>query len=44
VGEAFLWGAIGPSALLVGALIACLWNPSKQLVAIGFALSIVLSA
>ena len=36
--EAFLWGAVGASALLVGALIAYLWNPTKQLIAIVMAL------
>jgi ZIP family zinc transporter len=38
VGEAFLWGAIGASALLVGALIAYIWNPSRHLIAIVMAL------
>jgi ZIP family zinc transporter len=38
VGEAFFWGALGASALLVGALIAYLATPSKRLIAIVMAL------
>jgi len=38
VAEAFLWGAIGASALLVGALIAYMSNPSHRLIAIIMAL------
>jgi zinc transporter, ZIP family len=36
--EAFFWGAIGASALLVGALIAYLTRPSKRLIAVIMAL------
>ena len=36
--EAFFWGAIGASALLVGALIAYLGTPSPKLIAIVMAL------
>jgi ZIP family zinc transporter len=36
--EAFAWGAIGASALLVGALVAYLFEPSRQLIAIVMAL------
>jgi ZIP family zinc transporter len=32
--EAFLWGAIGAAALLIGALIAYFLNPSRQVIAI----------
>jgi ZIP family zinc transporter len=38
VGEAFLWGAIGGSALLIGGLVAYAWNPSRRLIAIVMAL------
>ena len=36
--EAFLWGALGASALLVGALIAYAGNPSRKVIAIIMAL------
>lgn len=36
--EAFVWGAIGASALLVGALVAYMSNPSKRLIAVIMAL------
>ena len=36
--EAFFWGAVGASALLVGALVAYLANPSKQFIAVVMAL------
>jgi ZIP family zinc transporter len=36
--EAFLWGAVGASALLVGALIAYVATPSKKLIAVVMAL------
>ena len=38
MGEAFLWGAVGASALFVGALIAYLWHPSQKLIAVVIAL------
>ncbi len=36
--EAFLWGAVGASALVVGALIAYVATPSKKLIAVVMAL------
>jgi ZIP family zinc transporter len=36
--EAFAWGALGASALLVGALVAYLFEPSRQLIAAVMAL------
>jgi zinc transporter, ZIP family len=38
VAEAFLWGALGASALLVGALIAYAGNPSQKVIAVIMAL------
>jgi ZIP family zinc transporter len=38
VGEAFLWGALGASALLIGALVAYLTPPSRNLLAFVMAL------
>lgn len=38
MGEAFLWGAVGSSALLVGALVAYVATPSRKLIAIVMAL------
>jgi hypothetical protein len=32
--EAFLWGALGASALLIGALAAYVTTPSKTLIAV----------
>jgi zinc transporter ZupT len=36
--EAFLWGALGAAALLVGALAAYLFDPSRQVMAVVMAL------
>jgi hypothetical protein len=36
--EAFFWGAIGASALLIGALIAYFLNPSRQIIAVVMAI------
>jgi zinc transporter ZupT len=36
--EAFFWGAIGATALLIGALIAYFLNPSRQVIAIVMAI------
>ena len=36
--EAFLWGALGASALLIGALAAYVTTPSKKLIAVVMAL------
>jgi zinc transporter, ZIP family len=36
--EAFLWGAVGAAALLLGALVAYAFNPSRRLIAIVMAL------
>ena len=36
--EAFLWGAVGASALLVGALIAYVATPSPKVIAVVMAL------
>ena len=36
--EAFFWGAVAASALLVGALIAYVTTPSKKLIAVVMAL------
>jgi zinc transporter, ZIP family len=38
MGEAFGWGAIGASALLIGALIAYQFSPSRQVIAVVMAL------
>jgi zinc transporter, ZIP family len=38
VAEAFLWGAVGASALLVGALIAYVTTPSRSVIAVVMAL------
>ncbi len=38
MGEAFLWGAIGSSALLVGAIVAYLASPGRKFIAIVMAL------
>lgn len=38
MGEAFFWGALGASALLVGAAVAYLASPSRRLIAIVMAL------
>jgi ZIP family zinc transporter len=38
MGEAFLWGAVGSSALLVGAVIAYVATPSRKFVAVVMAL------
>jgi ZIP family zinc transporter len=38
VTAAFFWGAVGASALLVGALVAYLGNPSRRLIAVVMAL------
>jgi hypothetical protein len=39
MGEAFGWGAIGASALRIGALIAYQFSPSRQVIAAVMALS-----
>jgi len=36
--EAFVWGALGASALLVGALIAYVFSPGRRLIAAVMAL------
>ena len=36
--EAFLWGALGASALLVGAIVAYLFEPSRRTIAVIMAL------
>ena len=36
--EAFFWGAVGASALLVGALLAYVTKPSPKLIAVVMAL------
>jgi zinc transporter, ZIP family len=36
--EAFLWGAVGASALLVGALVAYVASPSPKVIAVVMAL------
>ena len=36
--EAFAWGAVGASALLVGALVAYQATPSRQFIAVAMAL------
>jgi zinc transporter, ZIP family len=41
--EAFLWGAVGPSALLVGALVAYVATPSPKFIAVIMALGAGLS-
>ncbi len=38
MGEAFLWGAVGASALLIGALVAYVASPSRKFIAIVMAL------
>ncbi|MFL6267756.1 MAG: ZIP family zinc transporter, partial [Actinomycetes bacterium] len=38
--EAFFWGGLGAAALLIGALIAYLLNPSRQVMAVGTGLLI----
>ena len=38
MGEAFLWGAVGASALLIGAVVAYVASPSRRLIAIVMAL------
>ena len=38
MGEAFFWGAVGASALLVGALIAYQFKPSRKVIAVVMAL------
>ncbi len=36
--EAFVWGAVAASALLIGALAAYVWTPSRRLIAVVMAL------
>jgi zinc transporter, ZIP family len=38
VGEAFFWGAVGASALLIGSLISYTFNPSQRAIAVVMAL------
>jgi ZIP family zinc transporter len=38
MGEAFFWGAVGASALLVGAVVAYIGSPSKRFIAVVMAL------
>ena len=38
MGEAFAWGAIGASALLIGALVSYAFAPSRRVIAVVMAL------